>query len=288
MTGADDGPRAGADPGAREDAPRPGRLYRLVVAVVFGLMGLLRWRVEVEGFEHVPLRGGTVLIANHLSYVDFFTVGRAPYERLARPIRLLGKASLFRTPVLGTIMRAAEHIPVERGAGSHAFDAAVAALHRGELIGVLPEQTISESLELLPFKTGAVRMAQLAGAPLVPAVSWGTQRALPVYGPYRPAWRLPVLVAYGPARVVPPDADPAAVTAALRDEMAAMLDRLQHRYPDGLPSGARWVPARLGGGAPTMAEAAAQLAALEERWRERLDRRRRRGSDARRDDGTTP
>jgi 1-acyl-sn-glycerol-3-phosphate acyltransferase len=261
---------------AEPTPPRPGRLYRLVVAVVFGVMGLLRWRIEVEGLEHVPTRGGTVLIANHLSYVDFFTVGRAPYERLARPIRLLGKASLFRVPVLGAIMRAAEHIPVERGAGAQAFGAAVAALHRGELIGVLPEQTISESLELLPFKTGAVRMAQLAGVPLVPAVSWGTQRALPVYGPYRPAWRLPVLVAYGPARIVPADADPVAVTAELRDEMAAMLDRLQHRYPDGLPSGARWVPARLGGGAPTAEEAAARLAALEARWRDRLERRGRR------------
>ena len=288
MTGADGGPYPGRDPGADAGGPRPGRLYRLVVAVVFGVMGLLRWRIEVEGLEHVPAQGGTVMIANHLSYVDFFTVGRAPYERLRRPIRLLGKASLFRTPVLGTVMRAAEHIPVERGAGAHAFDAAVAALDRGELIGVLPEQTISESLELLPFKSGAVRMAQMAGAPLVPAVSWGTQRALPVYGPYRPAWRLPVLVAYAPARFVPPDADPVAVTAALRDEMAAMLDRLQHRYPGGLPSGARWVPARLGGGAPTAEEAAARLAALEERWRERLDRRRRRGSGARPGDGTTP
>ncbi len=256
------------------DRPRAGRLYRLVVAAVFGVMGLLRWRIEVEGLEHVPREGGTVLIANHLSYVDFFTVGRAPYERLGRPIRLLGKASLFRVPVLRVIMRAAEHIPVERGAGAGALSAAVAALHRGELIGVLPEQTISESLELLPFKTGAVRMAQLAGVPLVPAVSWGTQRALPVYGPYRPAWGLPVLVAYGPARTVPADADPAEVTAALRDEMAAMLDRLQHRYPDGLPSGARWVPARLGGGAPTVTAAASRVAALEERWRARLERRR--------------
>ena len=258
--------------------PRPGRLYRLAAGTVFAGMDLLRWRIEVEGLEHVPPVGGTVIVANHLSYVDFFTVGRAPYERLGRPMRLLGKASLFRTPVLGAVMRAAEHIPVERGAGAEALAAAVAALRRGELVGVLPEQTISESLELLEFKTGAVRMAQSAGSPVVPAVSWGTQRALPVYGPYRPALRLPVLVAYGPARTVPLDADPEVVTAGLRTEMADMLHRLQHRYVDGLPSGARWVPARLGGGAPTAEEAAARLADLQEQWRARLERRRARAA----------
>ncbi len=267
------------DPAAPDPArPRPSRTYRLAAGSVFAVMDLLRWRTEVEGLEHVPRAGGTVLIANHLSYVDFFTVGRAPYERLGRPVRLLGKASLFRLPVLGAVMRAAGHIPVERGAGAGAMAAAVAALHRGELVGVLPEQTISPSLELLPFKTGAVRMAQLAGVPLVPAVSWGTQRALPVGGRFRPAPGLPVLVVFGPARAVPGDADPEVVTEALRDEMAGMLDRLQRRYPDGLPSGARWVPARLGGGAPTAEEAAAELAALEARWRGRLERRRRRAA----------
>jgi 1-acyl-sn-glycerol-3-phosphate acyltransferase len=253
--------------------PSAGPVYRLAAGSVFRVMDRLRWRLDVEGLEHVPARGGTVLVANHLSWVDFFTVGRGPYERLGRPVRLLGKASLFRAPLLGPVMRAAGHIPVERGAGAGALAAAVEALHRGELVGVLPEQTISPSLELLPFKSGAVRMAQLAGVPLVPAVSWGTQRALPVGGPFRPVRGLPVLVAFGPARTVPAGADPEVVTAALRTEMAGMLDRLQHRYPDGLPSGARWVPARLGGSAPTVEAAERELAELQRRWRAGAARR---------------
>jgi hypothetical protein len=55
--------------------------------------------------------------------------------------------------------------------------------------------------------------------------------------------------------VVPlPGEDAAALTARLRARMAAELDDVQHSYPDGLPAGAHWVPARLGGGAPPHAQ----------------------------------
>lgn len=261
-----------------------GPAYRLVAGGVFGAMDVLRWRISHEGLGNLPTSGGTILVANHLSYVDYFTVGRPPYDLLGRPLRLLGKASVFRVPVVGALMRASGHIPVERGVGAGALAAALDAIDRGELVGVLPEQTISPSLDLLPFKTGAVRMSQLTGAPLVPAVSWGTQRALPVGGPYRPAPGLRVLVAYGPARVVPAGADPATETEALRCEMAGMLDVLQRTHPDGLPAGARWVPARLGGGAPTPEEAEAELQRLRSGWTRRAGRRRtarRRGSHER-------
>lgn len=259
----------GGDGGAGVAGPA----YRVAAGGVFRAMDLLRWRVTSTGLEHVPRSGGAILVANHLSYVDYFTVGRPPYEVLGRPMRLLGKASLFRVPVVGSLMRASGHIPVERGVGASALAAAVDALGAGELVGVLPEQTISPSLDLLPFKTGAVRMSQLTGAPLVPAVSWGTQRALPVGGPYRPAPGLRVLVAYGPPRVVGADADPVVETEALRCEMAAMLEVLQRSHPDGLPAGARWVPARLGGGAPTAEESEAELERLRGRWSRRAGRR---------------
>ena len=41
--------------------------------------------------------------------------------------------------------------------------------------------------------------------------------------------------------------------AALRDEMVSLLHRVQEEYPH--PEGAFWVPQRLGGSAPTVAEA---------------------------------
>jgi 1-acyl-sn-glycerol-3-phosphate acyltransferase len=225
---------------------------------------LQRWRLDVEGLEHVPRSGGAVMVLNHTSFVDFFTAARLPFLRLGRPVRILAKASLFQSRLLGPIMRGAGHIPVDRSAGRDALAAAVAALRRGEFIGVLPEQTISPSLELLPFKTGAVRMAQEADVPVIPAVSWGSHRFWTTGDGPRPTWRLPVHIRYAPP--VRPEGDPESSTDRIRTIMAGMLADVQRRYRDGLPSGARWVPARLGGSAPTVEEAEERIRRLRSSW----------------------
>jgi len=251
--------------------------YRFAAAVSMSPITLQRWQLQVEGLEHIPTHGGVVLAMNHTSFVDFFTAGRAPYLELGRPVRILAKASLFRAPIVGWAMRAAEHIPVERGAGAGALVAAIDALQRGELVGVLPEQTISPSLELLGFKSGAVRMAQAAGVPVVPAVSWGSHRFWRTGAGPHLTWRLPVLVAYGPPVLPGPDDDAEECTRELRTRMLDLLERVQQRYPDGSPQGAPWVPARLGGSAPTPEEADRMLAALRDRWGTGGSATRRRG-----------
>jgi 1-acyl-sn-glycerol-3-phosphate acyltransferase len=248
------------------DAPRASVAYRTAAALAMAPITLQRWRLDVEGLEHVPRSGGAVMIMNHSSFVDFFTVGRAPFLELDRPVRILAKASLFRSRLVGPAMRAAGHIPVERGAGASALRAAVHALERGELVGVLPEQTISPSFELLPFKSGAVRMAQRAGVPVVPAVSWGSHRFWTTGDGPHVTWRLPVTVRYDAPVLPGPDDDADALTVSIRERMVASLDAVQRAYRDGLPAGARWVPARLGGSAPTLEEAESMLARLRSSW----------------------
>jgi 1-acyl-sn-glycerol-3-phosphate acyltransferase len=118
---------------------------------------------------------------------------------------------------------------------------------------VAPEGGISMSFELQPFRTGAVRMAQRAGVPVIPSVGWGSHRLVTTGRRFSPrrAWRIPVTVRYGPPIEVAVDEDPVACTARLHEVMERMLDEVQRDYPDGTPAGAWWVPARLGGGAPT-------------------------------------
>jgi 1-acyl-sn-glycerol-3-phosphate acyltransferase len=264
-------------------APRATWAYRFAAAIAMSPITLQRWGLSVEGLEHVPRSGGTVVAMNHTSFVDFFTAGRPIYLQLGRPVRILAKSSLFRAPVVGWAMRAAEHIPVERGSGADALAAAVDALRRGELVGVLPEQTISPSFELLGFKSGAVRMAQAAGAPVVPAVSWGSHRFWTTGSGPHPTWRLPVLIAYGEPILPGPDDDPEELTEQLRGRMQRLLDDVQQRYPAGLPAGEPWVPARHGGGAATQEEAEQMLGDLRQRWKtaQQGGRRGRRGRGAR-------
>jgi 1-acyl-sn-glycerol-3-phosphate acyltransferase len=253
------GPAAAQDPSASWP-------YRIAAWLAFTVMRLQRWRFDVRGLEHVPRSGGAVIASNHSSFWDFFTTGRPPYLRWGRPVRILAKASLFDTPVFGSLMRRAEHIPVHRGSGAGALRSAVSALRGGELVLVLPEQTISPSFELLAFKGGAARMAASAGVPLVPAVSWGSHRFHTVGRRPRWSWRLPVSIRYGPPLYPGPDDDPVVVTAELRRRVQRLLDEVQTSYPDGAPAGAWWVPARLGGGAPTPAEGETILARIRRGW----------------------
>lgn len=249
--------------------PTASPLYRVAASTALGLLGLQGWQVSLEGLGHVPSTGGVVIAANHNSFWDYFVVAAGPYGRLRRPARILAKQSLFDAPLFGPLMRAAGHVPVRRGSGRAALVHAVDALRRGELVLVLPEQTIPPSFELVDFRPGAARMAIMAGAPLVPAVSWGTHRFHTVGRGPRPRWHLPVTVAYGPPLRPGPDDDAREVTAELRRRMQAMLDRSIAEYPDGAPEGAWWVPARFGGGAPTPDAAARYLDSIRHRWHRR-------------------
>lgn len=253
-------------PRPEDGVPRASWVYRVCAWIAFTIFRLQGWRYEIEGLEHVPRRGGAVIAANHFSFWDFFLVGRGPYLAWGRPVRILAKESLFRRLVFGWLMRGAEHIPVHRGAGADAFGSAVEALECGELVLVLPEGTISPAFELLPFRTGAARMAARAGVPLIPSASWGSHRFHSVGRRPRWSWRLPVAIRYGAALHPRVEDDPREVTARLRDEVARLTDELVASYPDGAPSHAWWVPARFGGTAPRREEAEVYLARLQARW----------------------
>ncbi len=251
------------------DVPGPGIIYRLAAWVGLALMRIQKWRFQVEGLDHVPTGGGAVIAANHTSFWDFFAVARAPYLRLGRPSRILTKESLFRIPLVGALITRTGCIPVDRGNGRDALVHAVTSLHAGELVLVLPEQTISQSFELLPFKSGAVRMAGSAGVPLVPAVSWGSHRFFTTGHRPRWSWRLPVTIRFGEPILVSPDDDVEVMTKELRDRMQAMLSEIVAEYPDGTPAGAWWVPHRLGGGAPEHGAVERDFRRTTARWRRR-------------------
>lgn len=150
-------------------------LYPPVIGAARAWFKALDLRFDIHGTEHVPSRGGAVLVSNHISYLDFIFTGLAarPAKRL---VRFMAKDSVFRHKISGPLMRAMKHIPVDRSRGENAYAHALKALRSGEIIGVFPEATISRSFTLKDFKSGAARLAQEARVPLVPMALWGTQR----------------------------------------------------------------------------------------------------------------
>jgi len=243
--------------------------WRVLAAIIILAVRVLGWRIEVRGLEHVPARGGAVLAFNHHSYVDFMMVGWPIVRQRRRPMRFLAKREIWSSRKVGWVVRWAEAIPVDRGSESAraaAFAAATQALEEGDLVAVAPEQTISSSFELLPLRTGAARMAQQAGVPIIPVAGWGSQRALTKGGPKRLIRKLPVTVRFGDPLQVGPDDDVVEATEELTRRMTHLLHVVQETYPDGAPTGASWVPARLGGGAPDHAEVLREHTERERRW----------------------
>ena len=222
-------------------------VYPPVLLVGYGAFAALGLKVRVHGGEHLPRTGGAVLASNHVSYLDFIFAGYAarPANRL---VRFMAKDSVFRHRVGGPIMRSMHHIPVDREAGSASYAHAVEALGAGEVVGVFPEATMSRSFEPKAFKSGAVRMADEAGVPLVPMALWGTQRlwcydrrsSMKQYG-------VPVEIHVG--EPVDASGDPEEATARLRESIIDLVGRAQADYPhDGTDQW--WQPVRLGGTAP--------------------------------------
>ena len=160
-----------------------GWAWSFVVAIVKPTLLAFTKRDWTDG-EKIPATGGCVVVVNHVSHLDPMTLGFFLYDH-GRLVRYLAKEALWRTPVLKHIVADAGQIPVARmteGAAS-AFDAAVEAVRRGELIGIYPEGTITKDPAGWPMrgKTGAARIALTTGCPVIPVGQWGAQDILPAY-----------------------------------------------------------------------------------------------------------
>ncbi|MFJ9037506.1 lysophospholipid acyltransferase family protein [Streptomyces sp. NPDC102406] len=231
-------------------------VYRPVIGAAKTMFKALDLKIDCKGSENIPRSGGAVLVSNHISYLDFIFDGLAalPQKRL---VRFMAKESVFRHKISGPLMRSMKHIPVDRAQGEHAYQHALRSLRSGEIIGVFPEATISESFTLKSFKTGAVRLAQEAGVPLIPMALWGTQR---VWTKGRPRnfkrQHIPVTIRVGEAMEAPRDQYAGAITRRLRDRVQELLEAAQRAYPvrPKGPDDTWWMPAHLGGTAPTPEE----------------------------------
>lgn len=237
-------------------------VYPPVILTAKGVFRALGLIFDISGEQHIPREGGAVLAINHTGWLDFTFAGLAarPARRL---VRFMAKQSIFDAPVAGPLMRGMKHIPVDREAGASSYRAAVTYLRGGEIVGVFPESTLSRSFELLPFKSGAVRMAVAGKAPILPVVIWGSQRVWTSGHRRRVApYRIPISIDVLPPLEVARDDDVDAATARLRSIMTDALHAAQERYPvrPSGPEDSWWLPARLGGTAPTP-EQAEQIAA---------------------------
>ena len=178
------------------------RGWALLTAVVLlkpALLALLK-REWIDA-DKIPATGGCVVVPNHVSHLDPLAAAHVIYD-YGRAPRYLAKSALFNVFFVGTVLKGARQIPVERMTHDAvgAFDAAVAAVRAGEVVVVYPEGTITRDPDQWPMrgKTGAARIALETQAPVIPMGQWGVQDLLPAYSAkFRPFPRKGVRVKVG-------------------------------------------------------------------------------------------
>lgn len=167
--------------GAEKRRPSIFWLLAGLVLPVWSLM--VRYRFTRD--SALPKSGPFILAPNHYSEIDPIAMGAAVWH-LGRVPRFMAKASLFKIPVLGRLLRASGQIPVEREGGSRNSPIGAASQLIANEAGVIvyPEGTLTRDPELWPMrgKSGAVRLALESGIPLIPVAHWGTQHLMPRYG----------------------------------------------------------------------------------------------------------
>jgi 1-acyl-sn-glycerol-3-phosphate acyltransferase len=210
-------------------------LYRVVVQGIVR-MGIRAAgiTIEVTGRENIPAGVSCIFISNHVSNLDPPII----FPELPGRSSVLLKKELMRIPLLGTAMRMAHFVPVERGnvreAAKKSVAAAAAALRSGLHILIFAEGTRSKDGRLAAFKRGPFYLAKETGAPVVPMIISGTQNMMRKHS---------AAITPGVARIeyLPP-IDPAAfgsreeLMAAVRAVLVAALPEDMKPLPAGAPT----------------------------------------------------
>ena len=156
------------------------RFGATLVRPILNLIAKRDWR----GADNIPKSGAAIAVCNHISYVDPLLFTHFLYDNGRAP-RYLGKASLFKLPIIGRVLLGAGQIPVERetSSASQSLQHAIAFLNSGHLLGVYPEGTLTRDENYWPMKakTGIARLAILTQVPVIPCAQWGAQKILPAY-----------------------------------------------------------------------------------------------------------
>lgn len=138
-----------------------------------------RWYfgMRVEGACNVPPSGAAILVANHVSWLDPVVLGSA----CPRPVRFLIARRIYMKAWSRWFYDGMRVIPVETGSSNpRGLRAAVRALAGGEIVGVFPEGIgLAGVAPSRQPQAGAMLLAALSGAPILPAGLGGTREAWP-------------------------------------------------------------------------------------------------------------
>ena len=116
-----------------------------------------------------------MLAPSHRSMMEITLLALVTKDR----IRYMGKAEVFKIPVLGAIFRALGGFPVARdGTDRKAVRDSMAMLQAGDRLAIFPEGTRQHGPKIQPLQPGAAYLALRANVPIVPVGMAGTEEIM--------------------------------------------------------------------------------------------------------------
>lgn len=138
-------------------------LYQLARTAIQAYSQLL-FKMRIHWLAPLP-SGRKLIAANHPSCTDPFVIPLLTSVEIK--ILITGKA--FTVPLFSNLLRRCGQIPVVPGSGGNALEEARQHLESGGTVAIFPEGHISpQEGGHLPARPGAVRLAMLTGAPVIP------------------------------------------------------------------------------------------------------------------------
>lgn len=163
----------------------------LTARFLFWLASHTVYRLNVVGRENIPERGGALIVANHVSWVD----GILMLTSSSRLIRFLVYADYTRKPFLSWLGRIMQVIPIKASEGPWAIVIALKnareAILRGELVCIFAEGSLTRTGQLQPFQRGLMKIVEGTNAPVIPAYLHGLWGSIFSFHGGRFFWKWP-------------------------------------------------------------------------------------------------
>jgi 1-acyl-sn-glycerol-3-phosphate acyltransferase len=135
------------------------------------MLRLLGVSLQSEG---VPRGGATLVVANHVSWLDILALNAV------QPARFVSKADVRRWPLMGWLVACSGTLFIERARRRDALRVVhqmAEALKAGHTVAVFPEGTTSDGHGLLPFHANLLQAAIAAATPVQPVALRFSDRA---------------------------------------------------------------------------------------------------------------
>lgn len=152
-------------------------LPNATIRAIVWLVSRTIYKLRVCGHDNLPKKGGALLVANHVSWLD----GVFLILTSSRPVRMIAFSTYVQNPWVKWLTELYNTIPINIDDGPKALMASIKsarnAIKDGELVCIFAEGKLTRSGYLQPFQSGLMKIIKGTGAPVIPVYIdelWGS------------------------------------------------------------------------------------------------------------------